>query len=505
MYLIGCQIRFSDRKGYSEGVTQFETYLIIVALLLIASVLSSKVASRFGIPALLIFLMIGVFSGGHVLDIVSFKSYSITQNLGVVALILILFSGGMNTEVKLSRPVLKAALTLSTLGVMISALAVGLFSKYFLNFSLLEGLLLGATVVSTDVAAVFTILRSKKVSLKMGIAPLLELESALNDPMAVFLGITLLDLIQNPEHSLWNLIPLFFEQMIFGLVFGYGLGWLAVLLINKIRLEFEGLYPVLSLSWIVFAYAITQHFGGSGFLAVYIIGILVGNKKVLHQKSLSHFHEGAAWLGQITMFLAMGVLIDPESLWRVAPAGIVLSLFLVFIARPVSVFLCFPITNFTVPEKLMISWAGLRGAVPIILGSYVLVSQIPKAKEIFNLVFFVTFLSVLLQGTTVPLIAKWLKVNLPFREKFKFPIEFSPTQDLRSKLIEIQVQKRSSACGKSLVQLNLPRNSLIVLIEREGEVLVPRGDTYLYEKDSLLVLSENIEAEKIRALFSTPS
>jgi cell volume regulation protein A len=475
----------------------FEKALIIGSALVVLSVITSKASSRLGIPTLLLFLVVGMGAGVHGIGGIQLTDYSLAQELGTFALTFILFSGGMGTELKAVRPVLKPALVLSTLGVIIASVLVGFFSCLFLGFSFLEGSLLGATIASTDVAAVFTVLRSKNVSLKDGLAPILELESALNDPMAVFLGVALLGIVSGKGHSILGLLPIFFQQMILGSLIGWGSGRCATLLINRIKLEYEGLYPVLSLGWIILTYGVTQVVGGSGFLAVYVAGIMIGNANLLHRKSLIHFHEGVAWLGQIGMFLAMGLLVDPAELWTIAPLGVALAMFLVFAARPASVFLCLPGRRFSAQEKLMISWAGLRGAVPIILASYVLAAQIPKATEIFNLVFFVTFFSVLLQGTMIPLVSKWLKVNLPFHEKFRFPIEFNPTKDLRNSLIEVPIPPESRAAGKTLVELNLPKDILIVLIQRDGDILVPRGATHINAQDTLLVLSEDKSMESL--------
>jgi cell volume regulation protein A len=480
----------------------FEKSLIVAASLIVLSVLTSKASSRLGIPALLLFLIVGMGASDHGLGNIHFSNYVFAQELGAIALAFILFSGGMNTELKEVKPVLRSALILSTLGVIVSTALVGIFAWFALGFSWLEGALLGATISSTDVAAVFTVLRSKNVSLKEGLAPLLELESALNDPMAVFLGVALLGMVENTNLSPIHVIPLFFQQMILGSIIGWGSGKSATWLINRIKLEFEGLYPVLNIGWILLTYAFTQRLGGSGFLAVYISGIIIGNANLLHRRSLIHFHEGIAWLGQIAMFLAMGLLVHPTELWSIAPLGIALSAFLVFIARPLSVFICFPRHRFSAREKLMISWAGLRGAVPIILASYVLVTEIPRAREIFNLVFFVTFFSVLLQGTLIPLVAKWLRVNLPFKEKFRFPIEFNPTENLRNNLIEVPVTPDSAAIGKSLVQLNLPKDVLIVLIQRRGDILVPRGGTHIDNQDTLLILSESRSVEEVGKILN---
>jgi potassium/hydrogen antiporter len=483
-------------------VNTFDKSLIIAAVLIILSVTASKASSRFGIPALLLFLLIGLGAGGHGFHELPLVSYEFAQQLGIFALLFILFSGGMNTQLKSVRLVLTPALILSTFGVVVSTALVGLFSYLFLDFTLLEGMLLGATVSSTDVAAVFTVLRSKNVALKEGVAPLLELESALNDPMTVFLGVGLLGLVTHTSQSLVGLLPLFFQQMILGSLVGCGAGKLAALTINRIKLEFDGLYPVLSIGWILLTYAAAQFVGGSGFLAVYIAGILLGNENLLHKRSLIHFHEGIAWLMQIAMFLTMGLLVNPEELLRIAPLGIALSAFLVFVARPASVLLSLTQSRFGLREQLMISWGGLRGAVPIILATYPFVARIPQANAIFHLVFFVTFISVLLQGASIPLVAKWLGVDIPLQEKVRFPIEFNPTENLRSKLIDVTLPIASSVAGRSLLELRLPNEVLIVLIQRGANIIVPRGGTHLAEGDTLLIFAENKSTDDLRRLLS---
>jgi cell volume regulation protein A len=480
----------------------FQKALLISSTLLILSVWGSKASSRFGIPSLLFFLGIGLIAGKHGLGIVNFQKVELTQYVGVFALIFILFSGGIDTKLESVKRVLLPTLPLATFGVLITSILVGFFAHWVMGFSFLEGLLLGATVASTDVAAVFGTLRARNVSLRGDITPLLELESALNDPMAVFLGVALLSLFSNSHPSPLSLVSSFFTQMIFGALIGAGSGKALTFIINRIKLEHDGLYPVLTTAWIILTYAATQAIDGSGFLAVYVAAIVLGNENLLHKNSLGHFHEGMAWLGQIAMFLAMGLLVDLNDLWRIAPLGIGLSFFLVFVARPLSIFLCFPGRRFKFREKLMISWAGLRGAVPIILASYVLASHIPLAKTLFDFVFFVTFFSVLLQGTTIPLVAKWLNLNAPHKEKFRFPLELNPTtQDLRSKLIEVPVPTKAKAVGRSLVELKLPQDVLIVLIERMGDVITPRGGTVLQEKDTLLVLSEGKSASEVAGLL----
>jgi cell volume regulation protein A len=483
-------------------VGTLERSLFITAVLIVLSVFGSKAGSRFGIPALLLFLVIGMGAGAYRPHDFVLIGNTVAQGLGTLALIFILFSGGMDTKLESIRPVVRPALILSTVGVIIATLLVGLFAYFCLNFSLLEGCLLGATIASTDVAAVFTALRSKDVSLKEGIAPLLELESALNDPMAVFLGVALLGLATHQVQSFLHIVPSFFQQMILGAGVGWLLGKGSTFLINRLRLEFEGLYPVLSIGLILLTYSFTQAIGGSGFLAVYVAGIVMGNSQLLHKRSLIHFQEGIAWLMQIAMFLAMGLLVDPRTLWAIAPMGIAVTAFLVLVARPASVFFCLPWSRFSIWEKGMISWAGLRGAVPIILAMLLLDSKLPQAGTIFHLVFFVTFFSVLVQGTTISFAARKLGVAVPFRARPRFPIEFNPSRDLKNSLLEIYIPADSPVIGMSLLGLELPKDLLIVLIQRGGNILVPRGGTQIMEKDTLLIVTEGRSLADIESLLA---
>jgi cell volume regulation protein A len=478
-------------------------YLIAISALLILSVLVSKGAGRFGIPALSIFLLLGMVVGREGPGGFPLSNYLLAQTLGILALILILHSGGLSTTLDDVRAVRGSALVLSTLGVVVATALVGTFSVRFLDLDWLHGLLLGAAVSSTDVAAVFTVLRSRNVSLQGRIRPLLELESALNDPMTVFLSVGLLQLIVQPGGaSLMRLIPTFFQQMIVGTLAGVAAGKGTRWAINWITLEFEGLYPVLSVALVVLTYGVTQSIGGSGFLAVYVSGIVLGNETYVNKRSLTVFHDGLAWLMQIVMFLTMGLLVLPSELSRVAVSGIALSGFLVFVARPVSVLLCLTPFRFSLRDQLMVSWAGLRGAVPIVVATYPLIAGASDARTIFNLVFFVVFISVLLQGTSVPLVSKWLGVAGPLVKAFRYPIEYNPTDSVANELVEVPVPDGSTVIGRALGELALPTGALIVLIRRNDDVLVPRGTTQIESRDTLLVLAEREALDRIRVIVS---
>jgi cell volume regulation protein A len=475
-----------------------EAYLIGIPLLVILSVVASKGAGRYGVPALLIFLIIGMLAGPEGPGRIPFANYGLAQGLGVLALIFILHSGGLDTRSEEAKPVFWKALSLSTLGVVIVAVLVAALSSRLLGFDLVHGILLGAAVASTDVAAVFTILRTRGAGLTGSIRPLLELEAALNDPMSVFLSVGALQLISSHQSGILDILPLFLQQMTLGLVLGYLAGVLTPRLINGIRAEFEGLYPVLSVSLVLLTYGVAQSVGGSGFLAVYVSGLVLGRKTFLHKRSLLLFHDGLAWLGQIMMFLTLGLLVLPSEVVRVAPVGLALSAFLILVARPIGVIAC--LTPFRVPlrEQLMISWAGLRGAVPIVLATYPLLAGIPEARLIFNLVFFVVFSSVLLQGAAIPAISRLLGLAGPLQKRFRFPIEYNPTTNLRNELVEVPVPEGSPVVGRALVELELPQGALVVLIQRNDDVIVPRGGTRIEPLDRLLVLAEAEPLRQVR-------
>jgi cell volume regulation protein A len=434
---------------------------------------------------------------------IHFDNASVAQSLGVVALAFILFAGGLETRWEAIRPELWKCLALSTLGVLLTALMVGLFATAVLGFSVLEGMLLGAVVSSTDAAAVFSILRSRNVSLKGRLKPLLELESGSNDPMAVFLTVGMIRLLADPASSVWDLALMFLWQMGLGGMLGYGLGKAMIFTINRSRLEHEGLYSVLTISGVLLIYGSTALMGGSGFLAVYVAGIVMGNQDFIHKKSLTLFHDGLAWLMQIAMFLTLGLLVFPKRLPSVAAVSFLVALFLMLVARPISVFASLAFARLNFRRKLMISWVGLRGAAPIILATFPLVAGIPRADMIFNVVFFIVLTSVLMQGTSIPVVARGLRVAAPISKRQKYPLEFVPTTDSRSDLVEFSIPPNSPIVGKQIVDLHLPKAALIVLLSRNDDFLVPRGGTVLEPEDRLLVLSDKEALAEVRSIVQS--
>ena len=386
---------------------------IVFSTLVILSVLTIKLSNRFGIPSLVLFLAIGMLAGSDGLGGIAFDNPSLVRSLGITALVLILFSGGLDTEWSAVRPIVWQGLSLSTIGVLVTALLIGMFVAWVQGFSFLEGLLLGAIVSSTDAAAVFMVLRARKTKIPRRLIQLLEFESGSNDPMAVVLTIALIRLLTEPSTSFGELVLFFVMQMAVGTVIGIAMGEIMRRLFNALDLELEGIYPVLSVALALLTYGLTDYLEGSGFLAVYLAGLVMQRKPFTHQQSVLRFHDGLAWLMQVTMFLALGLQVFPARLVPVAGAGILISLFLIFIARPASVHAALAFSPIPLREQTLVAWAGLRGAVPIILATFPLVAGLEKADMIFHLVFFIALTSVVMQGTAIPLLTRLLKIGVP--------------------------------------------------------------------------------------------
>ncbi|MBV9689142.1 MAG: potassium/proton antiporter [Ktedonobacteraceae bacterium] len=395
----------------------FEEWLFVSSLLLLLSIFAWKVSSKLGIPALVLFLGIGMLAGSDGPGRIYFDDALTAQSVGVVALAFILFAAGLETQWKVVRPVLGGALSLSTIGVLLTAFVVAVFALIVFHVSFLEGLLLGAIISATDAAAVFSVLGARNLQLTGKLLPLLELESGTNDPMAVFLTIGMTRLLTSPHESVFGVIVLFVQQMGVGTILGVLIGWVAVWLINRLHLDVEGLYRVFTITLVLFTYGLTAILGGSGFLAVYLVGILLGNSPIQQVDRLSRFHDSLAWLMQIAMFLILGLLVFPSRLPAVVGSGLLITVVAVFLARPVSVLIALLPVKMSLREKLFVSWVGLRGAVPIVLATFPLLAGVSHASLLFDLVFFVVLASVLLQGTTVPLVAKWLGVVRPSLEQ----------------------------------------------------------------------------------------
>jgi len=390
-----------------------EYVLLAASALLLLAVVAGMASDRVGIPPLLVFLAIGMLAGSDGPGGIYFDDAWLAQLVGVIALTLILFASGLATHWPEVRPVLWPALSLATLGVLLTAIAVGWFVTLTLGFSWIEGVLLGAIVSATDAAAVFSVLTMSRVRLTGRLAPLLELESGSNDPMAVFLTLGLTHLLADAHASTLDLIPLFLRQMGIGAAVGLVLGKGIVLLVRRLHLDVSGAYPVLTTALALFTFGATASLGGSGFLAVYLVGLIMGNSDVRERPSLVRFHGGLASLMEIAMFLTLGLLVFPVRLVTVAGVGLLVTLFLIVVARPLSVFVSLAAARLRTRDKVMVSWVGLRGAVPIVLATFPLLEGAPRADLIFDVVFFTVLVSVLVQGTTIPLAARVLRVAAP--------------------------------------------------------------------------------------------
>jgi len=465
-----------------------ENILLIGSLLLLTSIVAGKTSGHFGVPTLILFLIVGILAGSEGIGKIYFDDAHIAQLIGVTALNFILFSGGLDTDWKNIKPIVWRGISLSTVGVFMTALTVGIFVHLILDFSLLEGMLLGAIVSSTDAAAVFSILRTKRIRLKGKIGAVLEFESGSNDPMAYFLTIILTGIIASGQIDIWLFLLLLLKGFIIGGIVGYGMGKVSHWVINNIKLNSDGLYAVLVLGLAMFTYSSAQFIGGNGFLAIYLCALVLGSSDFIHKRSLLKFYDGQAWLMQIILFLTLGLLVFPSKVIPVMGMGLLIAAFLMFIARPVGVFASLFFSTASLRSKLFISWVGLRGAVPIVFATFPMIAGLDKAGIIFNLVFFISISSVLLQGTTLPLVAKWLHVTAPPPPPAK---SFDRSVSLNKEMEEIVIPETSSAVGKKIVSLNLPPSIPIISIKRNDRYFQPTGSTRLEAGDTLLILFNN--------------
>ena len=478
-----------------------EAILLVASIIFFFSIIAGKAGYKFGVPALLLFLGVGMIFGSDGLGI-QFHNPHEAQFIGVIALSIILFSGGMDTKFTEIKPIAGSGVILATIGVLITTIITGGFIYYISgyipncpNLTLMESMLLAAVMSSTDSASVFSILRSKGLGLKQRLRPVLELESGSNDPMAYMLTILLIQIIQIGEFNVWQSIGMLLIQLSVGALSGYILGQVTVWVMNRINIDNQSLYPVLLLAFSFFIFSFTDLLKGNGYLAVYIAGLVVGNKKMVHKRSTATFFDGFSWLFQIVMFLTLGLLVNPSELLPVIGIGLLIGIFMIIFARPITVFLCLlPFKYFTTKARVYISWVGLRGAVPIIFATYPLIAGIENSKFIFNIVFFITIISLLVQGTTVSAMARWLKLDSEDETKKEFDV--SLPDEIKSSMSEIQITETALANGNKLMNLTLPDNTLAVMVKRNNKYFVPKGHTTINPGDKLLVISDNEEELK---------
>ena len=473
-----------------------ENMLLIGSVLLIISIVVGKTGYRFGVPALLLFLLVGMFFGSDGLGL-QFNNTHQAQAIGMVALSVILFSGGMDTKIADIKPIMSAGVVLSTAGVLLTALFTGLFiwiisgmSFTNISFPLTTSLLLAATMSSTDSASVFAILRSQKMNLKHNLRPMLELESGSNDPMAYMLTIVLIQIILSGSMNAGEIAGNLAVQFLVGGAGGYILGKLTVLFLNKINIDNQSLYAILLLGCVFFTFTITDRLHGNGYLAVYIAGMVVGNKKIVFRKEIATFMDGMSWLFQIIMFLTLGLLVNPHEMLNVALVAILVGVFLILIGRPLSVFLCLlPFRKINFKSKLFVSWVGLRGAVPIIFATYPVVAGVEGSNSIFNIVFFITIVSLVVQGTSISFFARLLHLSAPLPQTGnEFGVELP--EEINSSLSDMTVTPEMIEQADTLKEMNLPQGTLVMIVKRGNEFLIPNGSLKLHVGDKLLLISE---------------
>ena len=479
-----------------------ENILLIGAILIFCAIMISKTGYRFGIPTLLLFLLVGMGFGTDGLGL-EFNSAKDAQFIGMIALSIILFTGGMDTKLRDIKPVMAQGMILSTVGVLLTTLLTGGFIFWLSGFSsmniampILTSLLLAATMSSTDSASVFNLLRSQRMNLKENLKPMLELESGSNDPMAYMLTIALIQVIASGSgFDLGLLVKDLLVQFFVGGVMGYAFGRLAVWLINKVNLSNSSLYPILLLSLVFITFTITDLLHGNGYLAVYILGVIVGNARLVFRKEINTFMNGLTWFSQIVMFLSLGLLVNPHEMLGVSVCAMLIGLFMIFVARPLTVMLCLlPFRQMTFKAKCFVSWVGLRGAVPIIFATYPVVSEIPGSQVIFNIVFFITLLSLIFQGMTIAPVAKWLSLDLPEeKEGNEFGVEVP--EEIDSQLTDVTLTPELLEDGNRLMDMNIAPGTLVMLVKRGSEFMIPNGRMELKVGDKLLYISENKKEE----------
>jgi potassium/hydrogen antiporter len=462
--------------------------ILALGLLVLFATASSKLSTRAGIPFLVVFVVIGMLAGSEGLGGIAFEDYSVAHAVGTTALILILFDGGLNTSTAAIRRSLLPAGLLASLGVVITAAVVALAAWLLLDVPFVHALLLGSIVGSTDAAAVFAALRTGSMKLRPRLASTLEVESASNDPMAVLLTIVCIELVMGGMGGLEGVLWFLLRQIAIGGAIGWAAGHLVARLINRIDLGAAGLYPMMTLSTALATFGAAAVLGGSGFLAVFIAGTMIGNRRVVFQRGISLFHDGLAWLGQIVMFVVLGLLSFPTKVLLVWSDGLLIAFVLIVVARPLAVTVCLAPLRFGWREIAFASWAGLKGAVPIVLAIYPLLFGVEDAAALFHLVFFVVLVSALVQGWSLPQVARWLDVRVQAPPPPPVTLEITSLRHVNADIVEYAVETQSRAANKTIQEIGLPSGVLITMIARERELVAPHGGTVLEPGDYVFVM-----------------
>lgn len=463
------------------------TIVFLVGILLLLGIASSKFAARIGMPVLVLFLGVGMLFGSEGLGGIAFEDYALANSIGSVALAMILFDGGLRTSLDSVRSSWRPALSLSTIGVFLTSLLTGFAAAWILDLPLLHGMLLGSIVGSTDAAAVFSILRTSGLRLPARLTATLEVESGSNDPMAIFLTLGLIALIMGSADSVTGLGILFFLQFGVGGAVGLGIGYLAAWLINRINLDYPGLYPILALSLGLLSFGLAAVLGGSGFLAIYLTGIVLGNSTIVFRNGIFLFHDAGAWLGQMILFIMLGLLSFPSRLAAVSLDGLLLALVLIFAARPIAVLISVFAFRFPLREMVFLAWVGLKGAVPITLATFPLLAGMPGSDLLFNVVFFVVLVSAITQGWSLPLVARWLRLGKTYEPVTPVTVEINALRHVDGEIVEYVVTPLSKVAGQTLRDITLPYDVVVTLVVRKDEVIIPRGSSTLEPGDHVFM------------------
>jgi cell volume regulation protein A len=478
--------------------------LLVTGVLLLAGIFASKFAVRLGLPVLILFILVGMLAGEEGLGGIVFDNYTLAHGIGTVALCVILFDGGLRTPLPSLKSAWKPAGLLATLGVLFTSLMTGVAAAWILDLTWLEGILLGSIVGSTDAAAVFSILRSKGLHLNQRLSATLEVESGSNDPMAIFLTVGVLEILLGKLTPGPQLLGLFGLQMGVGLAVGLLVGWLAVRLINRIRLDAAGLYPVLTGVCGLLAFGLAALFGGSGFLSVYVAGIWVGNSRIIFQRGTLLFHDGIAWISQMAMFVVLGLLSYPSELFNVAIPSLCIAAVLILVARPIAVIPLLLPFKFNLREVVFVSWVGLKGAVPVILATYPLLFGLPIGSLMFNVVFFIVLISAVTQGWSLPFVARFLGLQQVRSPEPSINLEITSLQEVEADIIGYTLRAGAKAIGRQIKQLALPDGMVVAMVSRNHRLIPPRGSTRLCEEDHVFVVLRSDVRPLADAIFRTP-
>jgi cell volume regulation protein A len=461
--------------------------ILVTGVLLLLGIASSKFSARFGMPVLVLFLALGMLAGSEGIGRIEFDNYALAHAIGTLSLAVILFDGGLSTPLSAIREVWKPSMVMATVGVVITAVITGLAASKVLNISWLEGLLLGSIVSSTDAAAVFAILRSGGVSLSKRLSATLEVESGSNDPMAIFLTLGCIQVLSGQMEFGLELVGLFVKQMVLGLVVGFSFGYATVWVVNRINLAAVGLYPVLVSAFSLLTFGGAAWLGGSGFLAVYVAGIVIGNSQLVFKRGIFLFHDATAWLAQIVMFVVLGLLCFPSQLLAVGAQGLLIAIALTFVARPAAVLFTLIPFRFNWRELTLLSWVGLKGAVPVTLATFPLIFDVKGAPLLFDVVFFVVVISALVQGWTLPWVAERLGLRLPAEPRPPVTLEISSLRHVEGDIVDYAVAADSRAAGRRVKDLALPEGVVIALIARDEQIIPPHGHTRIQPGDHVVL------------------